>query len=131
MKLLRDPVSFQGPLDRAVDDAVDAVVDAGDPVDGASARAQAALNDKRDLETFVERVGDLIDRAGFSDLPRLRRAGRVLPHCHVLTVGPWRGVFLADPAGDFAVALVFSKAPHAMDDRLDELVAHYRRQEDE
>jgi len=125
VRLVRDAESFGEPLDRAIDAAVDTVIAAGLLVRGSAARVCAALQEKQDLETFVARVGDLLAARGFADLPRLRRAGRVVPHCHALRVGPWRGVFLVDPAGEFAVGLLFSKAPHLLDDRLDELVRRH------
>ncbi|TGD64480.1 hypothetical protein EYC08_09360, partial [Tabrizicola sp. WMC-M-20] len=45
-----------------------------------------------------------------------------ISHCHHLTVGPWKGVFLIDPDGVLAIGLVFSKAPHNFLDRVQELV---------
>lgn len=125
MKFVRDARSFQAPLDRAVGESVAAIIAAGVTVQGAETRIRAALDEKNALELFIERVTELLKTRSFVDLPRQRRGTRIVPHCHHLTVGPWRGVFLVDPAGELAVGLLFSKAPHRVEERLDELVRTY------
>ncbi len=52
--------------------------------------------------------------------------GQTLIGFHHLTVGPWRGVFLVAVSADQVIALVFSKAPHHLEERLDEVTARYR-----
>jgi hypothetical protein len=125
MKLVRDLESFAEPIDQAIRDAVRAVIAAGKPVRGSEKRVRVALDEKNDLARFVTRTGELLESRGFANLPRLRRGSQVVPSCHQLTVGPWRGVFLVDPAGELVVGLLFSKQPHQLDDRLEELVLKY------
>lgn len=125
MKLVRDPRSFQAPLDEAWAASVRAAIAAGVVVHGAEARIRAALDERDALLRFVARIGELLRSEAFIDLPRQRRGTQIVPYCHHLTVGPWRGVFLVDPAGELVVALLFSKAPHRLDERLGELVLQY------
>lgn len=122
MKLVQDKDSFAEPLERAIEESVAAVIDASTPVRGAENRVAIALEQKKDLQEFDRRIQELLEHRAFVGLPRFHRRGRVVPNLHQLTVGVWRGVFLVDPKGEFAVALLFSKAPHRLDDRLDELV---------
>ena len=131
MELVRDAESFAAPIDRAIKEAVGAVIAAGKPVRGSEKRVRVALDQKRDLETFVAKTKELLESRGFGDLPRLRRGAQIVSNCHQLTVGPWRGIFLVDPAGDFVVGLLFSKAPHRLDERLDELVLRYPPKDEE
>lgn len=126
MKFVRDARSYQAPLDHAVAESVTAIVSAGVIVRGAEARVRAALDEKDALKRFVGQVTERLKSRSFVDLPRQRCGPRIVPHCHHLTVDPWRGVFLVDPAGELVVGLLFSKAPHRMDERLDELVRTYR-----
>jgi hypothetical protein len=130
MRLIRDNESFQKPLERAIGEAVDAVFEAGNPVHGAEQRVRIALDDKQDLERFIARTAELLNNRGFRDLPRLRHGWRAVPNCHHLTVGPWRGVFLVDPKSDAVVGLIFSKHPHRLDLRLEELVAAHQPKPD-
>lgn len=125
MKLVRDTHSFQAPLEKALEESVSALIAAGVAVHGSEARTRAALDERKALYDFVARISELLRIEGFVDLPRQRRGTQIVPCCHQLNVGPWRGVFLLDPAGELVVALVFSKAPHRLDDRLDELVQKY------
>lgn len=125
MRLVKDPASFAEPLDRAIEEAVGAVTAAGSPVRGAENRVALALRQLRDLQAFDRRVQALLAQGDFASLPRFLLRGQVMPHCHKLAVGVWRGVFLVDPEGELVVGLLFSKEPHALDDRLDELVRKY------
>jgi hypothetical protein len=131
VKLVRDVESFAEPLDRAIDEAVRAVLAAGNPVRGSENRVARALQEKKDLESFVEATGRHLENRSFAGLPRFRRKGQAIAHCHQLTIGVWRGVFLVDPKGAFVVGLLFSKEPHRLDDRLDELVRRHATAEDE
>lgn len=130
MKLVRDVQSFAEPLDRAIEEAVHAVIAAGNPVRGSENRVARMLQEKKDLESFIQATGRHLENRSFAGLPRLRRKGRMITHCHQLIVGVWRGIFLVDPKGEFVVGLLFSKEPHRLDDRLDELVRRHATAED-
>lgn len=122
MKLVRDEDSFARPLDFAVNEVVEAVLSAGNPIRGAEPRVRIALDEKIDLDSFISQITELLEGHGFRDLPQVFQKSRAVPNCHHLTVGPWRGIFLVDPSNEFVVALVFSKEPHQLEQRLDELV---------
>jgi len=126
MVLVEDPASFTEPRARALADAVAAFGSASRPVKGAEARVHAALSELARLREFSNRVSDLMETGGFAALPELGHDGDRLDGLRHLTVGPWRGVFLvgADPA--VVVALLFSRAPHTLADRLDEIARPYR-----
>lgn len=122
IKLVRDKDSFAKPFDIAINEVVKAVLEAGNPIRGAEQRVRIALAEKNDLDNFYSQMTELLKGHGFRDLPKLFQESRALPNCHHLTVGPWRGIFLVDPSSEFVVALVFSKEPHQLESRLDELV---------
>lgn len=121
-----DETSFRQPLDEAIESCVRAFKDASRKVHGAEARTRAALRDLKDLDTFAARVAERARTRTFGDLPGLKRGHERLPGLHSLTVGPWRGIFLVDAEQDNVIALVFSRSPHTLENRLDEIVAGYR-----
>lgn len=122
MELLQDEKSFAEPLRNAIDEAFEAVLNAGYPVVGSEERVRIALDEKRDLEKFSSSITKLLKRRGFVNLPKVRHGSETLSKCHQSDVGPWRGIFLVDSPSELVVALLFSKAPHRLDSRLDELV---------
>ncbi len=130
MKLVRDEDSFARPLDFAVNEVVEAVLSASNPIRGAESRVRIALGEKNVLESFISQITKLLEGHGFRDLPKLFQESRAVPNCHHLTVGPWRGIFLVDPSSEFVVALVFSKEPHQLEQRLDELVEKHQQTPD-
>ncbi len=130
MMLIRDEDSFARPLGIAIDEVVEAVLAAGIPIRGAESRVRIALGEKNVLESFISQITKLLEGHGFRDLPKLFQESRAVPNCHHLTVGPWRGIFLVDPSSEFVVALVFSKEPHQLEQRLDELVEKHQQTPD-
>ena len=120
--LVRDTVSYAEPLDLAIKEVMEAVLAAGRPIRGAESRVRAALDEKSGLEGFISRTTDLLKSYGFRDLPQLFQGSDAVPNCHHLTVGPWRGIFLVDPSNECVIGLVFSKEPHELMQRLDEIV---------
>ena len=130
MMLIRDEDSFARPLGIAIDEVVEAVLAAGNPISGAESRVRIALGEKNVLESFISQITKLLEGHGFRDLPKLFQESRAVPNCHHLTVGPWRGIFLVDPSSEFVVALVFSKEPHQLEQRLDELVEKHQKPPD-
>ncbi len=130
MKLVRDEDSFARPLGIAIDEVVEAVLAAGIPIRGAESRVRIALGEKNVLESFISQITKLLEGHGFRDLPKLFQESRAVPNCHHLTVGPWRVIFLVDPSSEVVVALVFSKEPHQLEQRLDELVEKHQQTPD-
>lgn len=122
MQLILDRDSFERPFLAAFDETVAALEDAGGTVSGAGLRTKTAKRDLDDLKRFKEEVAGHLRAGMLARLPSLRTAYRRIRHCHHLTVGPWKGVFLIDPDGVLAIGLVFSKAPHNFLDRVQELV---------
>lgn len=127
MQIVLDTESFKRPFLAAFDDTVGALENAGRTVSGAGARAEMAKRDLDDLKKFKAEVAQHLGAGTLAGLPPLRAAFRRIQHCHHLTVGPWKGVFLIDPEGTLAIGLVFSKAPHNFLNRLNELVALHTR----
>ncbi len=125
--LHQDEASFKKPLAAAWAESTQAFVDAGRTVAGAERRVRAALRTIATLKRFAAEVERHLRARSFHTLPGLTSKCQRLEGCHQLTVEPWRGVFLVDADGGQVVALLFSKAPHSLDDRLGELVAGYAR----
>ncbi len=124
MRLVRDRTSYEEPLDRARLEAERAVLVSGRPVRGATERAERAIAERDALTAYEDAVAERLETASFAALPRLRTRGwRPYPFLHVLEVAPWRGIFHVDPHARFAIALLFSKAPHRLAGRIDEIVA--------
>lgn len=127
MEFVADRLSYEQPLDRARVAVRHAVLTCGRPVRGATERCAAALAERDALDAYEDAVAGHLETASLAALPRLRPRGwRPYPYVHVLEVAPWRGLFHVDPAGRFAIGLVFSKAPHRLDGRLDEILARAR-----
>ncbi|MDE8652826.1 hypothetical protein [Novosphingobium album (ex Liu et al. 2023)] len=124
---VEDELSFTGPRVQAVVDSVAAFKDASRKVKGAEARLSAVLADLQALDVFAASVGKLIASRGFQDLPGFRRGRERFEGFHALTVGPWRGVFLVSRDGAHVAGIVFSRAPHALEGRLAEIAAAYRK----
>lgn len=122
MQIVLDTESFEKPFSAAFDETVGALENAGRTVSGAGVRAEIAKRDLDDLKKFTAEMVHHLRSETLIGLPPLRAAFRRIQHCHHLTVGPWKGVFLIDPAGALAIGLVFSKAPHNYLDRLHELI---------
>ena len=129
--LREDEESFTGPRLRAIADCIAAFKAAAKTVRGAEARTRAALADIDRLREFNEEVARHLEDRSFRDLPGVRRDQYTLDALHQLTVGPWRGVFLVRPDGTEVIALVFSKHPHDLEQRLDEIAGRYRSVSDE
>lgn len=125
MRLVRDKDSFQGPLDIAINEITKAVFSAGYPVHDSAQRVGVALDEEKVLKSFVSQIAELLKTNGFRDLPQLFQGSQPVPKCHHLTVGPWRGIFLVEPSVEYVVALVFSKEPHHLEGRLNEIVNKY------
>jgi hypothetical protein len=124
--LHRDEDSFQGPLDRALAACVAQYKLASATVKGAEARVRAALDDLKYLREFIAEVEHRMNTRSFHELPRFLRGGEGIHGLHKLTAGPWRGVFLVGAQESDVVALVFSKQPHDLGSRLNELVSGYQ-----
>lgn len=124
--LAEDPASFTEPREQALAGAMAAFRTASTPVKGAEARVYAALSELRSLREFSNRVARLMETRGFSALPELVHNGNRLHGLRHLTVGPWRGVFLVGDDPAIVVALLFSRAPHDLTDRLDEIARPHR-----
>lgn len=125
MKLVLDKDSFETPYLSAFEQTEAALVNAGRTVAGASTRAEAAANDLVDLRSFKSSLTNHLRAGTLSKLPYVRAPFRRITHCHHLTVGPWKGIFLIDPGKDLAVGLVFSKAPHHFIERVRELIEYH------
>lgn len=102
------------------------------PTLGAEDRIRRAIEDRDALRRFTERLTSLIANDSFTDLPRYRLGWRSLwravPALHRLDEGPWRAVFVIYRAPPRVVALVFSKAPHRLDQRFDEVLARWNEE---
>lgn len=129
--LYRDVDSFQTPLDAALPAWVEQYKRASAIVKGAEPRVRAALDDWRHLKEFIAEVDHRMNTRSFHELPRFLDAGASIQGLHKLTTGPWRGVFLIGADESDVVALVFSKQPHDLEGRLNELVSGYRRADDD
>lgn len=129
--LVEDETSFAEPRRQAIANAIQAFKDASKQVRGSEARVRAALDDLEALDGFVARIGELLEKRGFQDLPGLIQEGKRLRGFHHLTVGPWRGVFLISNDGGKVIALVFSKVPHALEARLDEIAGRHAAESDD
>lgn len=95
-------------------------------VKGSEARVKAALDDWDSLNEFKRAVETCMQTAAFHELPGLRRGKEALGGLRQLNKGPWRGVFLVDQTGLGVIGLVFSKEPHDLRPRLEEIAAPYR-----
>ena len=126
MDFYQDERSFAAPLKAAFGQVEDEIQAAGHTVEGAYGRAHAALVAKQDLHAFKDRLAVHIAAGDFAELPRLRSRLMPIEACHRLTVGEWRGVFLVSPERSAAVAILFSRAPHDLRDRLDEAIDRNR-----
>lgn len=128
----RDAESFQRPLDDAITKAERAVVLAAYPTLGAEDRIRRVVEEQAALLRFMSRLTELIRSNGFGRLPpyRLgwRRLWHAVPACHRLDEWPWRGIFVVYQDPPRVVALVFSKAPHRLGERFDEVLAHWPKQ---
>lgn len=100
-------------------------------VAGAEAALRAAMNDFKALDTFTKTVETHIEAASFHNLPVLRKWGRRIPGLHQLTCEPFRGVFLIGDDPQDVTALLFSRKPHDVSTRLNELVVSYRTEAQE
>ena len=132
--LYQDEESFKRPIESAIETCKQAFVAASAKVSGAEVRTRAATEDLESLKAFGDAVEARMRAKSFHDLPGLKRGRERLEGFHQLTVGPWRGVFLVNADGTAVIALVFSKFPHSLESRLDEVVEPYRtkdREEDE
>jgi hypothetical protein len=123
--LYRDKDSFDKPLFEAPESCIAAFYAASSHVKGAEARVRQAIDDLKSLEDFNAALEWRMRTRTFHDLPRLKRGGGKLRGFHQLTVGSWRGVFLVGRDRDNVIALVFSKHPHRLEQRLGEISARY------
>ena len=124
--LFLDRRSFEEPLDEAFACCRKAFATAVPPVKGAEARTRAILNRLDALKRFIAEVEERTRDASFQALPGFYREGARLRGYHHLTVGPWRGIFLVDDSGLSVLGAVFSKEPHDLGIRLEELAERYR-----
>ena len=129
--LQEDERSFTKPFDGALTAAVQAFLVAAATVSGAEARTRAATNELNSLHEFDAAVEAHMRAKSFHDLPGYKRGRERLNGIHHMTVGPWRGVFLVSADGTQVIALVFSKFPHSLENRLDEVVEAYRTKDHE
>lgn len=122
---IEDETSFTTPRQQALVDCVAAFKAAAKPVRGAEARVAAALADLKAIEAFMIEVGRLIEADAFRSLPEFKRGRERFDGYHQLTVAPWRGVFLVSRDGVGIVAMIFSRHPHALERRFEEITAPY------
>ena len=120
-----DNESYGKPLRDATAKCKAAFMSAAQKVKGAEAKTQAAIADLRSLREFREQVAAHLDQKSFKNLPGVKRGRERVAALHQLTVGPWRGVFLVRPDGSEVIGLVFSKHPHDLGKRLDEVTRRY------
>lgn len=125
-ELYRDPRSFQKPLDEAISICTGVLTESVPKIDGSEAALRDAMDDLEALEAFVTAVEGHLRDASFHQLPSVRHWGRRMTGLHQLHSGPFRGVFLIGRDPRQVVALLFSRKPHDMSKRLDELAAPYR-----
>jgi hypothetical protein len=118
--------SFKEPLEAASAACVAGLRAAAKTVKGAEARTRAALDDLESLEQFQIALQTRMRERSFHILPGLRRGRDVIHGAHVLTTGPWRAIFLVDDRETMVVGLIFSKYPHDLERRFDEIAANYR-----
>lgn len=91
------------------------------------ARLAAALDDAAAFKAFVAEVGRLTETNTFDRLPRFRKNNQWFDGVHHLTVGPWRGVFLNSPTTRQVYGMLFTKAPHTVQQEdFDEILARSR-----
>ena len=121
MDLRFDTVSFLEPYNMAKKNVIDACQSAAKLVKGSANRTEKAEWDAQCLRQFWDELKQRHKDGSFAELPGLRRGWRSIPHCHYLTVGIWRGIFVVSPETDSALALVFTREPHSYLDRLNEL----------
>ena len=113
------------PFDAAFNDCVQAAENASLQISGAEARTRAAIDDWKYLKEFERQVELHMRDESFQDLPGLKLGRDRLPDFHRLTVGPWRGIFLIKTDPTQVVGLVFSKLPHHLEQRLNEIADRY------
>ena len=124
--LRRVPDSFDRPLDEAIAACNRAFAAAGRTVDGAEERSRIATDDAASLICFIDSVETHVRARTFHSLPVLTWRNDRLDRVHALEVGPWRGIFLVSPDALVVIGLIFSRHPHKMESRLDEIAALYR-----
>jgi len=127
MKLALDPASFTAPLDAATHEAYRDYIGSGAVVGGAQERSRVAARAYDNIRAFDARLEGILRDGGFDALPRLVGASIDFHYFRHLTIGPWRGVFIVHPDMDTAIGVIFSKEPHDMSQRLDELAASVMR----
>lgn len=120
-----DTDSFTLMFDAAVADAFDAFNAAPEPVLGAEARTRAATTDLVSLRAFEKALQVHVRNRSFRELPGMMRGRERLEAYHKLTIGPWRGVFLVRPDGSEAIGVLFSRHPHNVESRLEEIIRRY------
>lgn len=125
-QLIRDPVSFQGPLQRARARCTSVLTTMATRVRNTEARLHVAMAEYEALETFDELLRAHVENASFRELPGIRSWGRRMAGFYQLRAGPFRGVFLLGKDSKAVVALVFSRQPHDSKKRVRELAAQYR-----
>ena len=130
-RLYRDPVSFEAPLNEAIEDCTKVLSREQKKVAGAEARLRQALDDHQALEDFQAAVEDHLRAGTFTDLPPVRTWHRPMKGFHQLNCGPFRGVFLVNREEDQIIALAFSRKPHDLSKRLKELAVPYLEEPEE
>jgi hypothetical protein len=121
----KDEDSYSKPYLRALTEAKDNWSKAGARVKAAEKRTRAAQLALRRLATFNAEIARLLETKTFHALPRFQDHGKPIGDLHILTVGPYRGVFIVRPDGTEVIALVFSEAPHDMASRIAEVANLY------
>lgn len=124
--LVEDEVSFAAPLRQVIADCITAFKQASRTVKGAEARVSAALADLKALTVFTDEIARLMEERGFHSLPEFKQGRVHFDGYHHLTVAPWCGIFLVSRDGADVVALIFSRLPLALEERIAELAAGYR-----
>ncbi|MEX2481942.1 MAG: hypothetical protein WD928_13885 [Gammaproteobacteria bacterium] len=125
--LYDDEPSFRTPRLQAIEQCRQAFIGASRCVRGAEQRLRAAIDDYAALEALGKEVERRLRESSFHELPGMVDGRERLHGLHYLEQGPWRGVFLVSADGTQVVGLLFSRQPHALDVRLDEIANAYRR----
>jgi len=119
------PEWFEKPLDAAIIADTAAIETAAATWKNSETRTHVALNESDALDRFCVALGERLRAKTFHLLPGTKRDVS-MPGIRVLEEPPWRGVFLLSADRTSVVGLLFSKEPHDVEARLDELIAAIR-----
>lgn len=122
-----DKDSYADPLERYTAELEQAFLVASQQVRGSQARLQKVIDEDDALQEYHRRVADHLRNANFQTLPGVKHQSQRVPDVRRLSVGPWQGSFLVSADASNVIGLVFSKAPHDYEGRLNELVLKNRR----